>query len=244
MTSAIQKIVAVVPARGGSKGIRRKNLAELGGKSLLSWTIDAAKRSGMVDRLIVSTEDEEIAAVAKAAGAEVPFKRPIELSRDDVHSVHVVFHALDWLREQGQADPEGVMMLLPTSPLRCPEDIIGAVNLYRSRDARAVISIVDLDKYMTNLRYLEGERVRMVAPEENKNAQRQGLKKLYGVNGSIYIARPARLRSAGTFHLDGALGYVMDMLNSLDVNSNDDLALARHICETMEPWRRYAVVSP
>jgi N-acylneuraminate cytidylyltransferase/CMP-N,N'-diacetyllegionaminic acid synthase len=244
MTIRAEKIVAIVPARGGSKGIPGKNLVELGGRSLLEWTIDAANRSGVIDRVIVSTESEEIFAVARAAGAEVPFLRPVELARDDVHAVHVVFHVLDWLREHERVEPKGIMMLLPTSPLRCPEDIVGAVNLYQSRNATAVISVVDLGKYMTNLRYLRGDELAVVAPEENKNAQRQGLEKLYGVNGSIFIARTASLRSAGTFHVDGALGYVMDMLNSIDVNSNDDLELARRIFETMDPWRQRVEVKP
>ena len=88
------------------------------------------------------------------------------------------------------------MMLLPTSPLRLPEDVRGSVNLFLSRQAKAVISVVDLGKYMTNLRYLRGVRLQMVSPDENKNAQRQGLEKLYSVNGSIFVARPVSLRAA------------------------------------------------
>jgi CMP-N,N'-diacetyllegionaminic acid synthase len=230
-------LVCVVPARGGSKGIPGKNLIDLGGKSLLAWTVEAAFASAVVDRVIVSTDSEEIAEAARAAGAEVPFVRPAELARDEVHAVHVVFHVLEWLLAKENFVPEGVMMLLPTSPLRRAEDIRGAVDLFERSGAPAVVSVVDLGKYMTNLRFLRGERLEMVVPEENRNAQRQGLDKLYSVNGSIFLARPAALRAAGTFHVDGALGYVMDAINSIDINAPDDLALARRLCGALEPWR-------
>lgn len=229
-------IVCVIPARGGSKGIPRKNLVELGGRPMLAWTVEAARRSGVVDRIIVSTDDEEIAAAARAAGADVPFTRPAEIARDEVHAVHVVLHVLDWLAVEEGTVPEGVMMLLPTSPLRRPADVRGAVALFREGDADAVISVADLGKYMTNLRFLRGERLEMVAPGEDRNAQRQGLDKLYGVNGSIFLARPAALRQAGTFHVEGALGYVMGPLHSIDINSPEDLALTRRLCAALDPW--------
>lgn len=225
------RIVAIIPARGGSKGIPRKNLAELGGKPMLAWSVAAALDSGVVDRVIVSTDDVEIAQAARAAGAETPFMRPPAIAHDNVHAVHVVLHALDWLREQGEAEPEGAMMLLPTSPLRQPSDVRAAVELFDAQQADAVISLADLGKYMTNLRFLHGVRLEMVAPGENRNAQRQGLQKLYGVNGSVFLARPPVLRATGSFHVENALGYVMDSLRSTDINSEADLALVRQLFE-------------
>jgi len=231
------EIVCIIPARGGSKGISRKNLVDLRGKPLLAWSITAALASKVVSRVIVSTDSEDIADTARQWGAEVPFIRPSHLANDEVHAVYVAFHALDWLEQAEGFRPAGIMMLLPTSPLRLVSDIQGAVEIFRTRNAPAVISVVDLGKYMTNLRYLDGEKLERVASQEDPNAQRQGLRKLYSVNGSIFLAKPGLLRVAGTFHLDGALAYVMGAMNSVDINAPEDLLLARQVCELMEPWK-------
>jgi CMP-N,N'-diacetyllegionaminic acid synthase len=227
-------IICIIPARGGSKGIPGKNLIDLNGKPLVAWSIVAALASGAVSRVIVSTDSEDIAKIARLWGAEVPFIRPPHLASDEVHAVHVVLHALDWIERTDVPTPAGVMMLLPTSPLRLAADIRGAAEMFRTRNAPAVVSIVDLGKYMTNLRYLDGENLVRVAPQEDPNAQRQGLRKLYGVNGSIFLAKPNMLREAGTFHLDGALGYVMSVMNSVDINTPEDMLLARQLLALME----------
>jgi CMP-N,N'-diacetyllegionaminic acid synthase len=229
-------IVCIIPARSGSKGIPGKNLVDFAGQPLLAWSIMAAKNSGAVDRVIVSTDDAAMAAVAREAGAETPFLRPPELARDDVHSVHVVLHALDWLESSGADLPRGVMMLLPTSPLRTAQDVHLAVSMFLEQDAVSVVSVCDLGKYMTNLRNLNGDRLEYVAPEVDRNAQRQGMKMLYGVNGSIFLAKPELLRKHGTFHMEGALGYVMDPLRSIDINSPEDLLLAHRLHEAMAQW--------
>jgi CMP-N-acetylneuraminic acid synthetase len=222
-------VICVIPARGGSKGIPGKNLIDFGGKPLLAWSIDVALQSGVIDRVIVSTDSEDIAEAARVAGAEVPFIRPPELANDAVHSVHVVFHALDWLEKDEGGSPEGVMMLLPTRPLRRPEDVCNAVSLFRTNKAPSVVSVCDLGKYLTNLRFMRQGRLVMAVPGENRNAQRQGAEKLYGVNGSIFLARPDSLRRAGSFHMDETLGYVMDDLDSVDINSTEDLLFARRL---------------
>ena len=115
---------------------------------------------------------------AKHSGAEVPFLRPANLAGDDVHSVHVVLHVLDWLEQQRYPQPAGVMMLLPTSPLRVANDVAVAADLFLERGAEALVSVCDLGKYMTNLRYLRGGTLVRVAPEVDPNSQRQGLEKL------------------------------------------------------------------
>jgi CMP-N,N'-diacetyllegionaminic acid synthase len=223
------EIICVIPARGGSKGITGKNIVEFDGKPLLHWSIAAAKGSGRVARVFVSTDDERIMEVAKQSGAEVPFIRPAQLAGDDVHSVHVVLHVLEWLEQQRQSEPAGIMMLLPTSPLRTADDVAAAADLFLVRGAEALVSVSDLGKYMTNLRYLRGESLVPIAPEVDLNAQRQGLEKLYGVNGSIFIAKPTVLREKKTFHIDGAIGYVMDLFHSIDINTHDDFYLAERI---------------
>jgi len=230
------EIICVIPARGGSKGIPGKNIVEFDGKPLLHWSIAAAKSSGRVARVIVSTDDERITEAAKQSGAEVPFVRPANLAGDDVHSVHVVLHVLDWLEQERQLQPAGIMMLLPTSPLRTANDVAAAADLFIERGAKAVVSVCDLGKYMTNLRYVREGALVPVSPEVDRNAQRQGLEKLYGVNGSIFIAKPDVLREQKSFHVEGVLAYVMDPFHSIDINTHDDFALAERI--------RAALLSP
>lgn len=232
-----QKIVCVIPARGGSKGIPGKNLVDVNGLPLIAWSILAARASKAVDRVLVSTDSDEIARVATKWGAEVPYLRPPGLASDDIHSVHVVLHAIDWLDDERGELPTGIMMLLPTSPLRLASDISGVADLFFREKASSVVSVVNLGKYMTNLRFLEGNRLLRVAPSENPNAQRQGLEKIYSVNGSIFLAKPKTLRESATFHVEGALGYVMDPINSIDINSMEDLTLARRLCHSLEPWK-------
>ncbi len=227
------KFVCVIPARGGSKGIPGKNLVDLGGRPLLAWTIESAVRSGIFEQVVVSTETAEIAQIAIQYGAKAPFVRPFDLAEDQVHAVHVVLHALDWLEENGDELPKGIMMLLPTCPFRRPEDIQGAAALFDDHQADSVVGVVDLGKHLTNLRFLRGNTLEVAVSGHAPNEQRQGNDKLYSVNGSIFLARPDILRRYGTFHVDGALGYVMEQLNSIDIDEPSDLDLARRLCEFM-----------
>ena len=230
-------ILCVIPCRGGSKGIPGKNIIDLGGKPMLAWTIKSAQEALGVNRIIVSTDCDEIADLSRELGAEVPFRRPEHIASDDVHAVNVVLHALEWLDQNENYHPQGVMMLLPTSPLRLAADIDAAINLFLSNNSSAVVSVVDLGKYMTNLRFVEENKLIRTFPDENPNAQRQGLRKLYSVNGSIFLADPDVLRNAKTFHVDGALPLIMDIFSSIDVNSWDDLSLARRVISNLEPWK-------
>src|ERR1700743_3832228 len=112
------KGLALIPARGGSKGVPRKNIVPVAGKPLLAWTIEAARNSTRLDRIILSTDDEEIASVAREFGVEVPFMRPAELAKDSSGSLEVALHALDWAAREPGGEPEYLLILQPTSPLR------------------------------------------------------------------------------------------------------------------------------
>lgn len=219
-------VIAVIPARGGSKTVARKNLKPLAGKPLVAWTIEAAKAAREVDRVLVSTEDEEIAAVARQAGAEVPFLRPAALAGDDVHSVMTVLHALDWLEKEEGRLPEAVAMLLPTSPLRQAADLDRAVALWRSAGAPSVISVCAAGSPFGSLRWLRDGRLVPLDDGANRNFQRQDVETLYAVNGSIYVAASAALREQGTFHMTGALGSPMSKRCSIDINTLEDFAIA------------------
>src|SRR5690554_6446866 len=135
-----RRILALIPARGGSKGLPRKNLRLLGGKPLIAWTIEEAVKSGCFAEVAVSTDDNEIAAAAKDYGARVPFLRPAELARDDTKGIEVVLHAMDWY-ETNEWAFDLLMLLQPTSPLRTAEDIRAALGVFSEKQAAAVVSV-------------------------------------------------------------------------------------------------------
>ena len=221
------EILCVIPARAGSKGIPGKNVVDFAGKPLVAWSIEAALAAPAASQVIVSTESDEIAAIARAWGAETPFARPQNLAQDHVHAVHSVLHALRWHEEVKGYLPQGAMMLLPTSPLRRARHVQQAAEMFLAQQASAVIGVVDLGKHMTNLRHLHGDRLERVAPEVSPNQQRQGTAPLFGVSGAMFLARADLLIAQETFHLDGALGYVMSAQSAVDVNLPEDLHLAR-----------------
>ena len=225
--TANREILCVIPARAGSKGIPGKNVVEFAGKPLLAWTNEAALAAPAITRVVVSTESQDFAEIARKWGAETPFLRPEELAEDHVHAVHTVLHALGWYREAEGHMPHGAMMLLPTSPLRTAKHVQTAAELFLNREASAVIGVVDLGKHMTNLRRIEADTLERVAPDVSPNQQRQGAAPLYGVSGAMFLARSNLLLEHETFHLEGALGHVMSAFSATDVNHPEDLALAR-----------------
>ncbi|MEQ8356262.1 MAG: acylneuraminate cytidylyltransferase family protein [Kiloniellaceae bacterium] len=218
--------LAVIPARGGSKAIPRKNIRPLGGKPLIAWSIAAALAARLVDRVLVSTDDEEIANASRAAGAEVPFLRPAELAGDEVHSVYSVLHALDWLEEHEGTPPGVVTMLLPTSPLRAARDVDQAVEMLANSGAASVISVCAAGSPLGSLRWMRKGRLKPLTEDSNRNFQRQDVEQLYAVNGSIYVAASSVLREHRSFHISGAAGSVMSKLRSIDINTLDDFAMA------------------
>ncbi len=225
--------LAVIPARGGSKAIPRKNLRPLAGKPLLAWSVAAARSARLVDRVLVSTDDAEIAEAARAAGAEVPFLRPAELAGDTVHSVHAVLHALDCLEAQEGRVPKQIVMLLPTSPLRAAADLDRAIALLQDLGASSVISVTGSSPH-GSLRWLRDGRLVALQQEEERNFQRQDVESLYAVNGSIYVATTVALRKHGSFHIDGAIGSVMPKRRSIDINSLEDFAMAEALAPLAE----------
>lgn len=224
-----REAVAVIPARGGSVGIPRKNLVPLGGKPLIAHTILAAQTSRLVTRVIVSTEDSEIKNVAKDWGAEVPFLRPQALAAGTVHASQVVIHVLQQLQMQEHYYPDVVIMLLPTSPLRQPEQIDSAIELFHNASAPSVVSVVELDKQLPHLRKIDSDGMLYPLLELGAlDVQRQDLEPLFALNGSIYVAAPKTFLLTGTFHMPGAIGFLMPFCNSVDINSQEDITLAEY----------------
>lgn len=219
------EVLAVIPARGGSKGVPRKNLRSLFGRPLIVHTIAAALEAARVTRVIVSTEDAEIAAVAREAGAEVPFMRSAALSGDNVHSSAVVVDVLARLAAAGEAQPRLVLMLLPTVPLRAARHIDAAIAIFENGGVESVVAVCELGHYLAKLRRLEHGFLHPVVESEG-NTQRQGQEALYYPNGGIYVAEARHFAMTRSFHLPRSVPYVMEQVHGVDIDRLEDFALA------------------
>jgi len=219
------KILALVPARGGSKGIPGKNIVSVGGKPLIAWSIEAAQAVATVDRLVVSTDDEAIAAVAKEYDCEVPFMRPAELAADGTPGIDVVLHALDTL-----AGFDIVVLLQPTSPFRTSAQIAEAIQLLVDKDAPSVVSVAQSSKPPEWLYYKDdNDQLEPMLKTGEDLLRRQDSRPVFYLNGAIYVARVGWLRQQRSFLGDGTIAYVMPAENSMDIDEPWDLRLAQAI---------------
>jgi len=222
-------ILAVIPARGGSKGVPRKNIRLLVGKPLIAYSIEAARGSKYVSRLIISTEDEEIERISKNLGAEV-ISRPQELAKDNVPTVDVVLHVLDVLREREKYIPDVVIALHPTSPLRTSMDIDGAVEKFLNcQDCLSLISVTEFEKPPFWALKIENGYISPVFGEKYFKMMRQELPKTYKPNGAIFMATPKVLYRYRTFYTPKTLAYIMPPERSVDIDTEFDFILAEYI---------------
>jgi len=225
-----EKVIAIITARGGSKSIPKKNITLLAGKPLIAWTIETALRSTGLNRVIVSTDDTEIAEVARQWGAEVPFMRPAELAQDDSPHIPVMVHAVEWLESHEDMRPDYVLLLQPTSPLRSTEDIDGATRLAFEKDADSVVSVCQAfsHPYLTKRIAPDGRLLDFV-PKPEGYLCRQALPQAYAVNGAIYLVRRDVLIERQTFYTERTYAYVMPQQRSLDIDTPWDIHLANLI---------------
>lgn len=217
-----QQVLALIPARGGSKGIPGKNIRELAGKPLIAWTIEAACAARSIDRVVVSSDDPSILDVARVWGADVPFVRPAELARDETPGIDVVLHALDRL-----PGVDWVVLLQPTSPLRTAEDIDAAVARCRGMGAPACVSVTEAQTppwWMFRLSR-EGYLCSFL-PDGERPLRRQDAPALFSLNGAIYVARADWLRQSRSFLTEETVAYVMPPERSVDIDTPLDLAMA------------------
>ena len=227
ISSSHQLCLAVIPARSGSKGIPRKNLAKVAGKPLVAWTIETALACPLLDRVIISTDDSEIADVACCYGAEAPFLRPSELAQEDTPGIEPILHAVHWLDEHEGYRPDYVMVLQPTSPLRTAEDIKTAVQLAQERQADGVVSVCPAHQHPYWMkRITEDGRLADFLSLDHAYTQRQELPPIYALNGAIYLTRREVLLERRTFYTDRTYGYIMPLERSLDIDTPWDLHLA------------------
>jgi N-acylneuraminate cytidylyltransferase/CMP-N,N'-diacetyllegionaminic acid synthase len=220
------KMLALIAARGGSKRIPNKNLASLAGRPMIAYTIQAALESHSVDRLVVSTDDRQIAEVARSLGAEAPFMRPAALASDNASSVSVVLHALDQLALDNYS-PDSVMLLQPTSPLRTALDIDRAADLLRSKNADAVVSVCSAvpHPYWTK-RLDQNGCVSEFIPQQAPASRSQDLPPAYALNGAIYLSRREILVKTQSFYGGKTCAYIMPAWRSSDIDSYWDLHIA------------------
>lgn len=221
------KVLALITARGGSKGLPRKNVLLAGGKPLLAWTVDAAISAECVDRVVLSSDDHEIMDAARAAGCDVPFCRPAHLATDVATSIDVVLHALDQLPGYGY-----VVLLQPTSPLRIAADIDAAFELMLEKGVPSCVSVTEVEQSPYWMyRVTDENRLQRLLPNVEGGTRRQDLPPIYALNGAIYVARIDWLKKTKSFVGDETIAYQMPRERSIDIDTPDDFIAFRSIVE-------------
>lgn len=223
----MSSVLGLIPARGGSKGLPDKNLRELAGRPLLAYTVDAARTSGVIDRLILSTDDERIAEAGRALGVEVPFLRPPELAADDTPMLPVVQHAI----EQAERDDEPVgwvAILQPTSPLRRPQDVRAAVELARTGGCDSVVGIVEIPRHLSPDYVMCVEQGLLLPFLESGGGltRRQDARRAYVRDGTIYLARRDIVMESRSLYGKVCLPLAIEAAHSLSIDTPEDWAEA------------------
>lgn len=221
-------MIAIIPARGGSKGLPGKNIKELNGKPLIAYAIEAALKSQYIERVIVSTDADDIAEVAKKYGAEVPFKRPDELSSDTASAIDVYLHAIEFIMNQNNTPIDKFMVLLPTAPMRTFEHINNAVAFFNEKQATTLISVKEADTPVTW--YMnkndEGRIANAGFGTGNAVTNRQVNLKYFIPNGAIYILDYNLLKNNRTYYCDNTVGFEMSAEDSVDIDTLTEFKFA------------------
>ncbi len=227
------KILGFIPARGGSKRIPKKNIKLLHGKPLIAYTIEAAKRSKYINRIIVSTDSKEIALVAEKYGAEVPFLRPADIARSDSTEMEFFEHALNWFSKYENYEPDLIVLLYPTSPLRKTESIDKAIEkMLQHPEADSLRSVRLCSEHPYKMWLIEGEYLKPFVKEQDSNMHTLAyhlLPKIYIQNASIYITKPSTIKNKKTPIGDLVVPFIMDDIESIDINTPLDFKLAEII---------------
>ncbi len=236
---ADKDLLIVIPARGGSKGLPRKNSRSLGDLPLLGWTAEAVRAAGLDNHAcVLSTDDEEIAAIGRGVGLDVPFMRPPALASDEASAESVALHALDWLANDRGIHPAAVMWLQPTSPFRSPDSLRKAMDMLAADDCPGVIGVKPVYRSLKTLFNTSPQMdlLPLDASVESAN-RRQALQPLYTPNGALYLVHTGILRSGNSFFPLGARGLVMDQIASIDIDDPLDWNMAAAIAAAGLTWR-------
>ncbi|QQS47114.1 MAG: acylneuraminate cytidylyltransferase family protein [Acidobacteriota bacterium] len=233
MSKARFRILGIIPARGGSKGVPRKNLRPLAGKPLIEYTFEAALAATRLSRVILTTEDEEIAETGRRAGIEVPFLRPESLALDETPMLPVIRHAVNALEETGDRF-DAICLLQPTTPLRRAEDIDACVGLIEEHDADSVISMLpvpaEFNPHWVWISDAEGY-LKIATGEESPIPRRQELPPAWHREGSVYVTRRDILIERNSFYGARMVGYMMDPEKTVNIDTFEDWARAEQMIE-------------
>lgn len=225
------RILALIPARGGSKRLPKKNTLPLGGRPLLEWTIGAAQKSEVFCSILLSTDDQLIADIGRNAGALVPWLRPSYLANDSAESVDVALHALEWFEEES-GPVDGLMLLQPTSPFRTATTIQRAVKKFIQLNGRTVVSLSPSPIHPSWCFFLDNSNLKPCFDWEAVQNPSHNLSKTYILNGAIYLIRPQLLRQTKRFVDKDAFPLIMENpMEGLDIDTPFDLQMAREICK-------------
>jgi len=223
-------MIAIIPARGGSKGLPGKNIRDLDGMPLICHTIKSALESESITRVIISTDDDDIAIVAKECGAEVPFNRPSKLAKDNSMVMDAYLYTIDRLVEMENITIDSFIALLPTAPLRRSHDIDMAVEIFNFNKADSVISVTEPDAPAEWYRRIDNDGIlRDYFPNTNTIKNRQEFNKSYIPNGAIYIFNVEKLRLSRQYYMDKTYPYVMPRSRSADIDEILDFEWAEFL---------------
>lgn len=227
-----KSVLALIPARGGSKGIPGKNIKPLCGHPLIAYTISAARKSKYVDAVVVTTDSKEIAEVSRRYGAEIPFMRPERLSSDTSKTIDAVVHARDAMVDLGR-EYDVIVLMQPTSPLRHAEDVDGAIEAYFSHGLMGVASVLEASEKPVLTRRLDEFGIMHPLIPISSTIRRQDMPRFYHVNGAIYVNDFHGL-SLDTSLNDNPVAYVMKKDRSLDIDNIEDFLRAEAILEKLD----------
>jgi len=229
------RTLGLIPARGGSKGVPRKNVKLLCGKPLLQYTAESALASRRLDRVVLSTEDQEVAEVGARCGLEVPFLRPRELAADETPMIDVVLHAVRWMSEAGDVY-DAVCLLQPTNPLRRPEEIDACVGLLESTGADSVVTVLPVpEEYNPHWVYFKAPdgQLYLSTGEETPVARRQDLPPAYHREGSVYVTRWNVVTCDRSLYGRRLLGYRLDPRECVNINTHEEWKRAEELLAGM-----------
>lgn len=228
----MNQILAIIPARSGSKRLPKKNLRILKGRPLLYYTIDAVKNSKYVNRIVVSTEDDTIAQVSQSYGAEI-IMRPPELATDESSTISVVINVLEQLHKKEKYNPDLIVLLQPTSPLRSTEDIDNAINTFQNSSKDSLISVTVYEHSPYWAFRIEKD---LLQPEFTQDSPKrsQDIPTLYRPNGAIFITRPETLLKNRSFYTNQIIPFIMPKEKSIDIDDEFDFSLVEFLLKTNE----------
>ncbi len=221
-----KKILAIIPARGGSKRLPGKNIKELAGKPLIAWAIDSALQSDIFDEIMVNTDDQTIADVAKDFGASIPFLRDDSLATDTASSLDVVIQTIEYYKKQNQ-EFDIVVLLQPTSPLRDSQDIINAVDTFIDKEASSVLTVCEVDHPVQWCNTLDTNlSMDSFIKDEYKDCRSQDLEVNYRLNGAVYVWETQEFLQKTEAILNPAIASVMSRSHSIDIDEEIDFLIA------------------